>query len=140
MKSFLTPLVSTLAITSLLMTGGAIAQNQKGERDWHKGPPSVEEKLARISEALDLSDEQSLEMLAVLQQQENHRQAMHDRTMELMGEEICAQRAQSETSILAILDDDQAELFLKMKEERKARAGDRKRSRKGQEPLDCSEY
>jgi len=140
MKPFLTPLVTILAIGSLLMAGGAIAQNQKGERDWLNGPPSVEEKLARISEALDLSDEQSLEMLAVLQQQENDRQAMHDQTMELMGEEICAQRAQTETSILAILDDDQAELFLQMKEERKAHAGERKRSRKGREPLDCSEY
>ena len=145
MKTFLKPVVSVLAITSLLVAGSAFAQYQKGEKswsekEWYKGPPSVEQKLARLSEALDLSDEQSAEMLAVLQEQERTRQALHDRTMELMGDEICAHKAQSEEEILSILDAEQTELFLQMREEHQFRANDRSRSRKVRDPLDCSGY
>ncbi len=61
------------------------------------------------------------------------RQALHDRTMELMGAEICAQKAQSEEAILAILDAEQTELFLQMKEERQFRANDKTRTRKGRD-------
>ena len=138
MKTFLRPLVLILVITSLLAAGGAFAQNQKGDRDWHKGPPSVEEKLARISDALSLSDEQSLEMLAVLQEQDRNRQALHEQTMEIMGGDICAQKAQTEEAMLSILDADQTELFLQMKEERQTRARNQTRSRKGDHSPDCS--
>jgi hypothetical protein len=141
MKTFLKPIVSILAVASLLAAGGAFAQQQqKGGKDWQKGPPSVEEKLARISNALDLSDQQSAEMLAVLQEQESYRQALNERTMEIMGAEICAQKAQAEEAILAILDTDQAELFLQIQEERQIRANRRSRSGKGHDAPDCSGY
>jgi len=143
MKKFLKPIVSILAVASLFVAGSAFAQQQHqqpGGRDWQKGPPSVEEKLARISDALDLSAEQSAEMLAVLQEQESNRQALHERTMEIMGAEICAQKAQAEQAILAILDADQAELFLQMQEDRQIRANSRTRSGKRHDGLDCSGY
>jgi hypothetical protein len=145
MKTFLKPIVSVLAVTSLLVAGSTFAQYQKAEKnwsekEWHKGPPSVEQQLARLSDALDLSDEQSAEMLAILQEQEKTRQALQDRTMELMGAEICAHKAQSEEEILSILDAEQTELFLQMREERQFRANDKTRSRKGRDPLDCSGY
>ena len=138
MKTFLKPIVSILAVASLIAAGSTFAQQQhKGDRDWHKGPPSVEEKLARISDALDLTDQQSTEMLAVLQEQESNREALHQRTMEIMGAEICAQKAQAEEAILAILDAEQAELFLQMKEDRQVRANGPTRSRKGHDGPDC---
>jgi hypothetical protein len=144
MKTFLKPIVSILAAASLLAAGSAFAQQQQqpqhGARDWQKGPPSVEEKLARLSAMLDLSDEQSAEMLAVLQIQESNRQALQERTMEIMGAEICTQKAQAEEAILAILNTDQAELFLQMQEDRQIRPNSRTRSRKGHDPLDCSGY
>jgi Spy/CpxP family protein refolding chaperone len=145
MRAFLKPVVSVLAIASLLVAGSAFAQYQKSEKgwpdkDWHKGPPSTEEKLARISQALELSDEQSAEMLALLQEQEIARQALHERTMALMGDEICAQKNQAEEAILAILEPEQVELFQQMKDDRLARANSRVRSRKGTEPLDCAGY
>jgi hypothetical protein len=141
MKTFLKPIVSILAVASLLAAGGAFAQQQqRGGKNWHKGPPSVEEKLARISAALDLSDEQSAEMLAVLQEAESNKEALHQRTMEIMGAEICAQKARAEEAILAILDTEQAELFLQMKEDRPSRAHNRTRSRKDHDAPDCSEY
>ena len=140
MNTFLKTTASVIALTGLLAASNALAQTPKGDRDWQKGPTSVEEKLARISGALDLSDEQSAEMLALLQQQEKNRQDLHDRTMAIMGAEICAQKALAEEEILSILDTDQAELFLQMKADRQARGGDRNRSRKGRGDLDCTEF
>ena len=103
MNTRLTKTASILAVVSLLAAGSAFAEKQHGGRDWQKGPPSVEERLARISAALDLNDEQSLEMLAILQEQEENKAALHEQMMELMGPEICAQRAQTEEAILGIL-------------------------------------
>jgi hypothetical protein len=60
--------------------------------------------------------------------------------MEIMGAEICAQKAQAEEAILAILDTEQAELFLQMKEDRQVRANGPTRSRKGHNGPDCSGY
>jgi len=140
MNTFLKTTASVIALASLLAASSAFAKPPNGDRDWQKGPPSVEEKLARISGALDLSDEQSAEMLALLQQQEKNRQDLHDRTMAIMGAEICAQKALAEEEILSILDTDQAELFLQMKADRQARGGDRNRSRKGRGDLDCTEF
>lgn len=140
MNTFLKTTASVIALASLLAATSASAQPPNRDRDWQKGPPSVEEKLARISSALELSDEQSAEMLAILQQQEKNRQDLHDRTMAVMGAEICAQRAQAEEEILSVLDGDQAELFLQMKADRQARVGDRNRSRHDRGDLDCTEF
>jgi hypothetical protein len=55
-----------------------------------------------------------------LQEEGEQRAALHAQTMMLMGPEICAQRAENEEAILAILDANQTELFLQMKEQRQA--------------------
>ena len=120
MNTRLSKMVSILAIASLLTAGSVLAQNRQSDNDWQKGPPTAEEKLARISAALNLSGDQSQEMLRVLQEQGEKGAALHEQTMMLMGPEICAQRAENEEAILAILDADQTELFLQMKEQRQA--------------------
>jgi hypothetical protein len=132
--------ISIIAIVSLLAAGAALAQKQQGVRDWQKGPPSVEEKLARISAALDLSDEQSVEMLVVLQQQEEAGAALHEQTMALIGPEICAHKLETEEAILAILTPEQTETFLQIREERRAKAEEHDHGRRGRGgDLDCSE-
>ena len=115
MNTRLSKTVSILAIASLLTAGSVLAQNRQSDNDWQKGPPTAEEKLARISAALNLSGDQSQEMLRVLQEQAEKGAALHEQTMMIMGPEICAQRAENEEAILAILDADQTELFLQMK-------------------------
>jgi len=120
MNTRLSKMVSILAIASLLTAGSVLAQNRQSDNDWQKGPPTAEEKLARISAALNLSGDQSQEMLRVLQEQGEKGAALHEQTMMLMGPEICAQRAENEEAILAILDANQTELFLQMKEQRQA--------------------
>ena len=130
--------ITILALVSLLTTGSAQAQRHNGERDWQKGPPSAEAKLARIKAALDLSDEQSVEMLLVLQQQAAYRADLHEQAMELMKPEICAQKAASEEAILAILTAEQAERYTQMKDERKANKGRKDHGGNSRMEPDCT--
>jgi Spy/CpxP family protein refolding chaperone len=129
-----------LALTGFLTTGSALAGNHDGDRGWHKGPHGAERMLAYLSNELNLSDEQSAEMLAILQQAEESRQVLHEKTMALMGPEICAQKAETEEAMLAILDANQAESFLQLQTEREERAQDRTGKRKGPIGPDCSDY
>ena len=135
MKTYLKTFAIGLAVFGFLTTGVAVAQSGDGGRDWHQGPPSVEDILARMSNALDLSDQQAVDLLVVLQQHANERAALQ----ELIGPEICAQRASAEQDILEILTPGQAEQFQTMKEARKAQAGERNRGRAPARP-DCEQY
>jgi hypothetical protein len=140
MNKHLSKMVSILAVVSLLSAGSTLAQNQRGDTEvWQKGPPTAEEKLAQISAALNLSGNQSQEMLRLLQEQGEQGAALHEQTMMLMGPEICAQRAENEEAILAILDAEQTELFLQTKEQRKQANTKRKGRRgNGMGELDCA--
>ena len=144
MNTRLTRTLAILTLGGLLVAGSAAAQNQnqgqKDLRDWQKGPPSIEEKLAKISDALDLSDEQVVDMLLVLQEQERNREALHEQTMAMLGPEICAHRAEAEDAIANILTAEQLETFMQIREERQERAQNRDRRGKGRGDLDCSQY
>ena len=141
MNTRLSKMVSIFAIVSLLTAGSVLAQNQKGDReDWQNGPPTAEEKLAQISAALNLSGDQSQEMLRLLQDQEEKRAVLHEQTMMLLGPEICAQRAENEEAMLAILDAEQTELFLQIKEQRQANAAhSRSRHARRMGELNCDD-
>jgi Spy/CpxP family protein refolding chaperone len=137
MKKCLPKMVLIVAIASLLSTGSAVAQHHKGDSDWQRSPQSTEEKLARISAALDLSDQQSLDMLAILQQRAESRAAIHEQKMELLGPEVCAQRAETEAAILAILTAEQTELFLQIKEDRQSNPDRKGHAGRRLGELDC---
>jgi len=140
MKTRLSTAITALAIASLLAAGSAFADNQQRDRDWQKGPPSAEQKLARISDALNLSDEQSAQMLRILQQQELTKRARHDEIMALMGPEICAQRAEAEDAILSILDEEQTALYLETRQQRQERGYRHNRQGRARDPQDCTAY
>lgn len=135
--------VAFIATICLLGAGSALAQNQGGpkggpnDRDWQKGPPSVEEKLARVSAALDLSDEQALQMLELLQNNEQQRRALREQTMALMGDEVCAQRRAHEQAMLDILTPEQVEIFYEIMAQREERRMNREARRGG--GLECPE-
>jgi hypothetical protein len=131
--------VINLSVICLLASGTALAQNPDHDHDWKRPPPSPEAKLARLSEHLDLSNEQSSALLVVLQQNAEDRAALHDQTMAIMGPEICAQRADAEEAILAILTEEQALQLQQMKEEQRGKAIERDHSR-GQSRPDCSGF
>lgn len=131
-----TPII-ILAVASLLLAGSAFAQKSggKGMRDGRGGPPSTEERLARIAERLDLSDEQSRQMLALMQDHEQERKVLMDAHMEEIAPDICKMREDHESDVLAILDDVQAEQFLESKE----KFGNRAKGRRGGNGgIDCS--
>lgn len=139
MKTRLSLIVSFL-LAALLASGSALAQKPQGKRDFFGGPPSAEEHLLRLSEALDLSDEQSVSLLTVLHEKEARRAALHERAIELIGADVCALRAETESDILAILTPEQGEQFLQSMEQRRVRAGERDRQRSRRGSLDCSQY
>jgi len=131
--------VINLSVICLLASGSALAQNSDPDRDWKRPPPSPEAKLARLSEHLDLSNEQSSAVLVVLQQNAEDRAALHDETMAIMGPEICAQRAEAEDAILAILTEEQALQLQQMKEEHRSKTNERGHNRGSSRP-DCSGF
>ena len=138
MKTRLSLIVSLLLV-ALLASGSALAQKPQGKRDLFGGPPSAEEKLFHLSEALDLSDEQAVSLLTVLQDKEAKRAALHEQAIEFIGPDACALMAETESDILAILTPEQGEQFLTMKEERRERAEERGRQRGRPGSLDCGQ-
>lgn len=125
-------LFTALFLAGLLSAGTALAE--RPDRNWQHGPPDAVGQLAHLDRALDLSDEQSKELLEILQASQAEREALHAQIMESLGPEICALRESTEAEILAILTPEQAELFQEMRQER----NDRRHARHGPPALDCT--
>jgi Spy/CpxP family protein refolding chaperone len=123
-----------LASISLLASLPLAAQHSSwdGAERGH-GPPSAEQKLLRLTEALDLSDEQSLRLLEVLQATRADHELLHARMLDAFGGEICALKAGAEADILAILTPEQAARFQFLKQERVGK----REAKRDREPLDC---
>lgn len=120
---------SALALTALLIGTAALAGSPEGAPRWHDGPRhgplGAEQHLARLDEALDLSDAQSAELLALLQSADAERQALHERIMSEYRPEICALMQETDSGILAVLTPEQAETFGELKANRRDRSGGR---------------
>lgn len=136
--SLFKPTLATLALLLGLHSFDAVAQDRRGDGPPRHGPPGATEQLARLERALDLSDEQSLRLLEVLQAAEAEREALHERAFEQLKPEICALRASTEADIVAVLDAEQAERFQSLKAERQQKFGERG-GRRGREWPDCGE-
>ena len=134
-----TPILLTLLVVLGAGAFDLAAQDRRGDDFWRHGPPGATEQLARLERALDLSDEQALELLDVLQQAEAERADLHARAMEQLRPEICAQQSETEARILAVLNDEQAETFRALKEQREQRLADRQGRGRGPQPPDCGE-
>ena len=137
MKTYFPKTLTALALAGFLLSAPLSAQPEHGNRNALQGPPSAEEQLARMSEALDLSDEQAVALLEVLQAARAEREAIHEQAMDQFGPELCALKQDTEARILAILTTEQAALLEQRKEERAANAG--KRRNRDKERFDCSE-
>lgn len=114
---------SAVALAALLLSFAALAGPPDDSPRWHDGPrhgpPGAEQHLARLDEALDLSDAQSAELLALLQTVEAERQALHERIMTEYRPEICALMQDTEAGIVAVLTPEQAALFEELKANRR---------------------
>ena len=135
MKQALMKPAVLIASISLLTSLPLAAQQSSwdvGER--RHGFPSAEQKLARLTETLDLTDDQSLRLLEVLHAARADHDALHARMMDTFGGEICALRASTETEILAILTPEQAARFHLVKQKRQGQSA----AKRNRDSLDCS--
>lgn len=124
-KNPLSPLRYALTVAVLLASGAAIAAPPGDGPRWkdgaRHGPPGAEQQLARLDQALDLSDTQSEQLLALLQSAEAERESLQARIAEQFRPEICALRDETEAGILEVLTPEQAEAFGQLQEERRGR-------------------
>ena len=135
-----------ITVTTLLFTTGAAAQNGQGnggdrangfDRGAHHGPADAETRVAHMTRMLDLSDEQSAELLEIMQAVDRERMALHEQAYQELEPEICALQRNVAEEINKILTDDQLDLLEARKSEREQdRFG---RSWRGMQ-LDCSAY
>lgn len=129
-------LALALLLAAPLVYGSASADRTRSNDDgWMQGPPGAAQQLARLDRALDLSDDQAARLLDILQVAEAERAALHARVIEQMQPEICALRNSTESEILAVLTDEQAQEFLALHERRHERFEDRH----GFAPPDCDD-
>ena len=128
-----------LAAALLLVAATAAARQDgppRGDRGGHRGPPDAEMLVARMTEALDLSDEQSAQLLVVMQEVDQERDALQEQVMAQMKPEFCELQLRTDAEISTILTPEQLALY----EEKKAARAEKGRGRQGLGKLDCSEY
>jgi len=136
-------LKSTLVFVTatLLVAGSAAAQQEWGGKEdhgRHHGPHDAESRVAHMTQELDLTDEQSAELLQVMQVADAEREALHQAIMKQMEPEICGLQVSTEQEIRNILTEDQ---LAAMEASRRERAGKRdRRFGRGFGDLDCSAY
>ena len=144
MNTRLLTTITVLLVTALMMSGLVFAQNQQSRKNFFGGPPSAEEKVARMTEALGLDDAQRLEMYEVLLENEANRKQLREQAQIMLGPEICASIADAEAAVLDVLDEEQQALFLEHKRQRQEQLGQQAEGRAGRGhrmgPPDCSEY
>jgi Spy/CpxP family protein refolding chaperone len=111
-----------LTLTALLFAGTLAAQ--QGPGPWHDsghGHRSAEDRLAFMARELNLSQQQSQELLAIFQAADQERFALREEFMLQNRERICQQIEDTHQDILAVLDEEQAAAFEQMMAERERR-------------------
>ena len=132
-----------LALLVVLLPASLLqAQNNQ---NWQNGPPDAETRVARLTAALDLSDEQSVELLAFFQALDQERLALHEQMVQEMAPQICALRADSEAELARVLSPEQLVWLEEMKADRQQGRQGRQGNRRnrpdwqGIPNIDCSD-
>ncbi len=134
MKHALMKPLAILAVIGLLASTSVAAQQpDRHSREHRPGPPTAEQQLARLGETLNLSNEQAVRLLQVLQTAHGDREALHAQMMQDYGDEICAQRERVQEQIIAELNDEQAAIFKEQIQNRELNRPDDGRPR-----IDCT--
>ena len=103
----------------------------------HRGPPGAETRVAHLTRALDLSDEQSARLLEVFQAVDEERQALRQQVMLQMKPQICELQLATKAEISQILDDEQRAKREDIKAAKKP--GRERDGRRGFHDMDCSD-
>ncbi len=137
------PLTKLLAIT-LAVTLFPVSQLQarldqdRPDKNRHKGSPDAEMRVAHMSRALDLSDEQSVLLLELFQAVDEERQALREQAMLQVKPQICELLLTTHSEVNKILDEEQLLKLEEMKADRGSRSG--RGPGRGMHDLDCSEF
>ena len=135
MKYPITTLLTTTLVVTLFATGQLQARPDMAR---HHGRPDAEMRVAHMSSALGLSDEQSAQLLELFQSVDEERRAMHEQAMELMKPQICELQLATRAKLEVILDEEQLAQLEEMKASHESDKGHH-RSR-GMHDLDCSAF
>lgn len=136
-STFVTLLCAGLLTSPALQAGKYQGGPGWGNDDWDRGPPTAEEKVARMDRALDLDDEQADALLDVLRKAEAERGAMHARFREEYGPELCSLRDSVEADIAAILTPEQALQLEELRQNRRYGDSARGQQHRDRLRLDC---
>jgi len=134
----------TVVLALLIALLPASLLQAQSNQSWRHGPPDAETRIAHLTSVLDLSDEQSVELLAFFQTMDQERRALHEQMMQEMAPQICALRADTEAELARILSQDQLALMEELKANRQQRGQGKRQNRntrmdwQGMPDLDCS--
>jgi len=109
------------------------------------GPPDAETRVAHLTSTLDLSDEQSADLLDFFQTADQERLALREQMIREMAPQLCALRADTDAELARILNREQLGLMEEMKADRQQRGRGNRQNRntgrdwQGMPDLDCSD-
>ena len=114
-----------VACLALAIVSHAEARPPRGEHgDFPRG---AEQQVARMTEALDLTDAQSAELLVILQRAEADREALRETMETQFKPDICALHDRVRSEVASVLDPEQQEQMEEHMERRAERAEGRGR-------------
>jgi hypothetical protein len=119
-------------LSSLLLASNAIAADNKADqyKRHDRGGPDIEKRIERLGEELQLTDEQSDELVVVLEASTAEREALREKYEAQMLPEFCALHAATMVQVRDILSAEQADQ-LENKLERWASEGDPRKGPRG---------
>lgn len=141
MKTNATRIRWAIPIAALLLAASAVAygpDGRNGPRGDFRGPPDAETQLARMTQMLDLTDEQSARLLVVLQEAEAEREILHEQVMEQMKPQFCELQLSTESQVAEILTEEQLAQLDELRDRRSERRHEG--NRHARDRLDCSAY
>lgn len=122
-------------VAALVLASVAWAQQGPGKGQGH-GRPSLDDRVARLSQELDLTDEQAADVREIMQQAQASRPNVRIMEREEARPALCKHMLETDAQIKAVLTESQVEQYETFKESRKAGLG----GGRGRGPVDCSEF
>jgi len=99
----------SIALALSLLAGPACAGDNESRGGPHdRGGPNMEKRMQHLSEELDLSDEQSKELQAVMEVAALEREAVREKFEEQIKPELCAIHLSTMEQVREILTEEQA--------------------------------
>jgi Spy/CpxP family protein refolding chaperone len=127
------PIILCIPVVALMLA--STAWSQQGQGKGH-GRPSLDERVARLSQELDLSDEQAMQVRDIMSDAQASRPNVRIMDREEARPALCRHMLETDARIKAVLSESQVEQYDVFKESRKAGMG----GGRGRGPVDCSEF